>query len=211
MHLVQLRRPGARVVRHPQEADMARKTQLVVALAALLYVVAIAQLIAQQTHITETPGPDPAVKTYTVAYRVFVEAAGAEYPVNPANIVCALDTLASAIEGLALDSNCFSVAELEYIHQVRRDIRRLTTTTDSPGLTAQRAHVFVRTAQLLSKLSEAMPETGADKALLDAAARAAVGLDRDYPLRMQPYALKNFFGYAAKALQQIDGKDRGHR
>ena len=142
---------------------------------------------------------DPAVTAFTT----FVVGRELAYPADRAIVVAALDRLACAIEGLALAHTVLGDAAFARVHKLRRDIRRLAIDTDSPALTNERADTFVTVAQLLRGLDRAT-QGGAKVELLDALDRSANGLDRDYPLKWQPNAMKNFFEFAAKTLRQID-------
>lgn len=48
------------------------------------------------------------------------------------------------------------------------------------------------------------PKHAAERSVLDALARAADGLDYDYPLRLQPDNLNLYFRLATEGLQHIE-------
>jgi len=144
-------------------------------------------------------GDDPAV----VAFRMFVVGKDLSYPADRAVVVAAFDRLACAIEGLGLARNAFNDVDFAAVHELRRDIRNLSISADTPALTKKRADIFVTVAHLLRNLAHATGAS-AEISLLNALDRSARGLDLDYPLKWQPVAMKNFFEYAAETLQQID-------
>ncbi len=146
-----------------------------------------------------TAGDDPAV----MAFRIFVVGKDLSYPADRAIVVAAFDRLACAIEGLALARNAFADADFAEVHELRREIRKLAISADTPALTNRRADTFLKVAQLLRDLDR---DTGggAEISLVEAVERSARGLDRDYPLKWEPVAMKNFFECAAETLLEID-------
>lgn len=166
----------------------------------IIALMAAAQASSQELAANRrTAVDDPAVMAFTT----FVVGKDLAYPADRAIVVAAFDRLACAIEGLALARNAFGDADFADVHKLRREIRELAISADTPALTKRRAHTFVTVAQLLRNLDRAT-QGRAEITLLDALDRSARGLDHDYPLKWQPVAMQNFFEFAAKTLQEID-------
>ena len=166
----------------------------------IIALMAAAQASSQELATSRrTAGDDPAV----MAFRIFVVGKDLSYPADRAIVVAAFDRLACAIEGLALARNAFGDADFAEVHELRREIRRLAISADTPALTNRRADAFLKVAQLLRDLDR---DTGggAEISLVEAVERSARGLDRDYPLKWEPVAMKNFFEFAAETLLEID-------
>jgi hypothetical protein len=141
------------------------------------------------------------------AYTSFVDGTKLTEPVDRELVVALLDRLACAVEGLALARQVETDdAVLDRVHTLRRDVRRLaSTSSDAPEILKQRSKVFTTVAELMITLNRSVnPKRAAERSVMDALARSADGLDSDYPLRWQPDNLNMFFRLAAEGLQHIE-------
>ena len=98
----------------------------------IIALMAAAQASSQELAANRrTAVDDPAVMAFTT----FVVGKDLAYPADRAIVVAAFDRLACAIEGLALARNAFGDADFADVHNLRREIRELAISADTPALT----------------------------------------------------------------------------